>query len=175
MRTPTRYLALVFELAGILWFYTGTDGTQSFSLHQGALAEEKADFGPGLRDIHAGLTGWSIAADGGPPVAPGVLPNGCFLESVALLRERLVRGGVVGHPQLLSYYIRKASGLYGHTVLALAGPEGVEVIDPLDPGRPVLLPGADVSNALVLARRLRGDEVAKARLLPVDLPGRAAS
>ena len=172
---PSTFHALVFELAGILWFYTETNGTQSFSLHQGALTEEKADFGPGLRDIHAGLTGWSIVADGGPPVAPGVLPNGCFLESVALLRERLVRGGVVGRPQLLSYYARKASGLYGHTVLALVGPEGVEVIDPLDPDRPVLLPGADARNALAVARRLRGEELAEARLLPVELPGRAAS
>ena len=43
--------ALVFELAGMLWFYTAEDGTQSFSLRIDRLDAEKADFGPMLRDI----------------------------------------------------------------------------------------------------------------------------
>lgn len=176
---PGSFHALVFELSGILWFYSANNGTQSFSLHQGALAEEKADFGPGLRDIHAGLTGWSIVPDGGAPAVAGKLPHGCFVECVALLRERAARGGVVGRAQLLSYYVRRASGWRGHTVLALAGREEVEVLDPLEPGRSVRLPAADADDALGLARGFRGGAVAKAHLLPVELPvevpGRAAA
>jgi len=67
--------ALVFEFAGRLWFYTDANGTQSFSLHRGRLAEEKADFGPLLRDIEPGFAhqrhgfgiggGLGIAAEGG--------------------------------------------------------------------------------------------------------------
>lgn len=172
---PRSFYALVFELGGILWFYTDTDGTQSFSLHRGALEQEKADFGPGLRDIHPAFTGWTIVPDDGLPVAPGSLPNGCLVECVALLRTRAARDEAVGRSMLLTYYVRRRSGLYGHTVLALPKPGGLEVIDPLDPERPVVLPGANATNALLLARRIRGDDVTQARILPVELPRPAFS
>jgi hypothetical protein len=55
--------ALVFELADILWFYDVAHGTQSFSMHKGRLAEEKADFAPLLRDIHAGFGRWTVVAE----------------------------------------------------------------------------------------------------------------
>ena len=48
---PRSVQALVFEFAGMLWFYTDANGTQSFSLHTGELEVEKKNFGPLLRDI----------------------------------------------------------------------------------------------------------------------------
>ena len=58
--------ALVFELDGVLWFYTDTDGTQSFSLYKHRLAEEKADFGPLLREIDRGFTSWKVVPSDAP-------------------------------------------------------------------------------------------------------------
>ena len=37
---PRTVHALVFEVAGILWFYQDGEGTQSFSLHRGRLEAE---------------------------------------------------------------------------------------------------------------------------------------
>ena len=123
-RYPRSLHALVFELAGILWFYTEADGTQSFSLHQGQLAAEKANYAPLLRDIEPGFTRWTaVAADVAagnslPPEAP--LPNGCFIESYAALRMLVARGVPVREPRLLSYYAQGKVRQAGHTVLAYA-------------------------------------------------------
>src|SRR3954463_884068 len=59
-RYPTKVHALVFEFAGILWFYTALEGTQSFSLHPGKIEQEKNDFGPLLRDIEPGFVRWEV-------------------------------------------------------------------------------------------------------------------
>src|SRR5438128_6171915 len=59
---PKKLHALVFEFAGLLWFYTDCDGTQSFSLRKNRLAEEKADFAPLLRDIDPGFLRWDVVA-----------------------------------------------------------------------------------------------------------------
>ena len=168
---PSRYTrelhALVFELAGVLWFYTDTDGTQSFSLRRGRLAEEKADFAPLLRDIEPGFVRWSVAPDG--EATPGKLPNGCFIESVATLRARLERGEAVASAQLLSYYIDATDGRHGHTVLSFATSHGVEVIDPDRPRHPLRYSASEATGALQLARALEGGRVAAARWVPVDL------
>jgi len=161
--------ALVFELAGVLWFYDAAHGTQSFSLHRGRLAAEKADFAPLLRDIHAGFASWSVVPDhaGKKPVRR-VLRNGCFIESVVALRERLGRGGEVVRPQLLSYYRQSNAGLHGHTVLAYETGDRIEIVDSADSGRPISFPATLGRDALRLARAMLGQSVAAARLISLE-------
>jgi hypothetical protein len=170
-RYPRILHALVFELAGILWFYTATDGTQSFSLHAGRLAEEKANFSPLLRDIEPGFTRWSVVpADRLPRVIPGLaLRNGCFIESVAGLRERLARGEPMERPRLLSFYANTSSGVHGHTVLAYGHGEHVEVFDPGQPDKRFTFAKAFGPDALALARALEGPEVVKARYVSIEM------
>lgn len=165
--------ALVFELAGILWFYTATDGTQSFSLHTNALAEEKADFAPLLRDIEPGFTRWTVMAPAGlEPLAidDAPLPNGCFIESVAALRWQLGTGQRVEHPRLLSYYADTLSGLRGHTVLTYETERGMVVVDPGAPVERVTLSDHASADPLAVARALQGPDVMKARFIPMRLP-----
>ncbi len=163
--------AVVFELADILWFYTDTDGTQSFSLHRGMTAEEKANFAPLLRAIDPGFGRWSVVNDISPiSTLHSSIPNGCFIESVVALRDRLLRGGEAVRPQLLSYYIPTRSGLQGHTVLSYESGGHIEVIDSAQPGSKFTFSAALAADALKLARALRGNEVAQARLMPVDWP-----
>jgi hypothetical protein len=171
-RYPRTLHALVFELDGILWFYADTDGTQSFSLHANRLAEEKADFGPLLRDIEPGFTRWSVVADeAGASVAPrGTLPNGCFIESVAALRQHLAQGEPVGRARLLSYYGDTPSGRRGHTVLTWETAGHLEVLDPEWPGKPQSFSEALAGDALGLARTMEGGLVTNARWVPVELP-----
>lgn len=163
--------ALVFELAGILWFYTATDGTQSFSLHRDNLAAEKADFGPLLRDIEPGFARWTETAPapaGGAPVDDGSpLRNGCFIESVVALRERVARGEGAAEPRLLSYYANTSAGRLGHTVLSYRVGGRVEILDPAQRERTFVFPLAAGADPLTLARALAGREVVKARYLPL--------
>jgi hypothetical protein len=173
-RYPRVVFALVFELAGILWFYTDVDGTQSFSLHHDRLEEEKADFGPLLRDIERGFKRWSFVAENRAPAAPAKrddLPNGCFIASIAALRALDAAGATIRQPRLLSFYTTGADGPQGHTVLTYARPDGVVVIDPSEEGGPQLFSAALGADALDLARALEGARVAKARWVPVELPG----
>ena len=161
--------ALVFELAGVLWFYDAAHGTQSFSLHRGRLAAEKADFAPLLRDIHAGFGPWSAVADrADQKPTRRVLRNGCFIESVVALRERLGRGGEVIRPQLLSYYLKSNDGLLGHTVLAYETGDRVEIVDSADFERPFAFPVALGRDALRLARAMLGQSVVAARLISLE-------
>ena len=170
-RYPRVVHALVFEVAGVLWFYTDTEGTQSFSLHRGRLAPEKADFAPLLRDISPGFMSWTVVAGRlAAPAAHGTVPNGCFIASIAALRDRLLRGGEVVRPQLLSYYVTTATGLAGHTVLAYETRNRVEIVDSGGSGQRLSFPAPLAHDALKLARAMEGGRVARARLLPVDWP-----
>jgi hypothetical protein len=176
-RYPSSLHALVFEVAGILWIYTEGEGTQSFSLHLGRLAEEKADFGPLLRDLDPGFARWSVVPEDAPaPVARrGALRNGCFIESLAALRTRRERGELVPHARLLSYYFLPGSGHRGHTVLAYDTDQGVEIVDPLAATTERRFSLALAGDALNLAQALAGPLVAKARWVAVDtaVPRRA--
>lgn len=170
-RYPRRLHALVFELAGILWFYTAADGTQSFSLHVGRLAEEKADFGPLLRDIEPGFGRWSIVPpESGPKrgAAEG-LKNGCFVESIAELRARLARGERMERPRLLSYYAQTSDGAKGHTVLTFGVGDHVRVYDPGNPAAQLVFAKAFGPDPLALARAVEGPDVVKARYVSIDL------
>jgi hypothetical protein len=165
-RYPRTLHALVFQLAGVLWFYADTDGTQSFSRRRGKLAEDMADFGPLLHDIEPGFRRWHLVLDepGAPPVR-GELPNGCFIESVAALHARLTGGGETIHPQLLAYYVDTAAGLRGHTVLTYESGGWLKVLDTQQSGAARRFPVAAAHDPLALAQALAGDRVTKARVL----------
>ena len=169
-RYPRILHALVFEVAGILWFYTAMDGTQSLSLHQGRLVEEKADLGPLLRDIEPGFTRWSIVRAKSLPMdmQRGELSNGCFIESVAELRLRLARGESLERPRLLSYYDETPFGLHGHTVLVFGRDEHWEFFDPSRPQARPVVAKQHGANPLALARALAGPTVVKARYVTLD-------
>ena len=154
--------ALVFELVGMLWFYTDAEGTQSFSTYRGRLAQDKADFGPLMREIHSGFTHWTLVqAEAAPAVAGNKpLPNGCFIESVANLRRRLLAGDAVLRPQLLSYYAKSCHA--GHTVLTFETDAGVQVIDPAYPSTLLVFPRELARNAQALGTALVGRLVDKA-------------
>lgn len=166
---PQRVHALVFELADLLWFYTPSNGTQSFSLHRGNLAAEKADFAPLLRDIHPGFERWR-EMDGGNLLAEqgAALPNGCFIESVAALRSRVERGENLRNPRLLSYYVEVAGTLVGHTVLAYDAPDGTAIVDSVQPHRRIRVSQRKGSEPLTVARALEGARVVRARELKLE-------
>lgn len=175
---PRTVHALVFEFAGILWFYTDTDGTQSFSLHQNNLEEEKADFGPLLRDIEPGFVRWSIVTAAQPPVpdtGPGEVRNGCFIESVAELRRRLQTGAIMREPRLLSYYARVKNGQRGHTVLAYETDKYVEVFDPDRAEARLAFPKSLANDPLKLARAVQGRDIRTARYLTVPVADTATN
>jgi hypothetical protein len=168
-RYPRALHALVFELAGILWVYTAIDGTQSFSLHVGRLEEEKADFGPLLREIDPGFRRWhAVSVKPWRPKRGAALPNGCFIESIVALRERLASGEPVRNPRLLSYFIGTPNGAVGHTVLVYEGPERIAVLDSAQPERRIRLPFTAGASPLVLARAIEGPGVLRARELKLD-------
>lgn len=159
--------ALVFELEGALWFYTASDGTQSLSHYVGRTAADKANLGPLLRDIDAGFATWVPEAEGAAPAAvPLQLANGCFIESVALLRARLAQGLTAEAPRLLSYYVDTAAGRRGHTVLEFATAEGLRILDPDRPTHPIRLRAGAAADPRTLAFSLRSD-IAQARWLPL--------
>ncbi len=166
---PSSLHALVFELGGILWFYTDTDGTQSFSLHQNNLAAEKEDFGAMLRAIEPGFTKHAILAEDDlaalPAPADESLPNGCFIESYAALRERVARGELILSARLMSFYAvgRRA----GHTVLTYETPRGYFVLDPSASSKPKRVDRRKAVDPLAIARALVPDvSIEEARWVP---------
>lgn len=167
-RYPRTLHALVFELADVLWFYTDTDGTQSFSIWRNRLADEKSDFGPLLADIEPGFTRWRVMPNE-PGEQQGAFPNGCFIESVAAWRARLAEGGETMKPRLLAYYIDTYRGRAGHTVLTYFVQGELEVVDPVGgTTRARRYSAALAGDARALARAVSGRDVAAARLLPLD-------
>ncbi|HEY1110680.1 MAG TPA: hypothetical protein VGE76_18660, partial [Opitutaceae bacterium] len=169
-RYPRELHALVFEVAGLLWFYTPGEGTQSFSLHQGNLPAEKADFAPLLRDIDPGFLRWREVRGSGVTLARGArLPNGCFIESLVALRERLLAGEPMESPRLLSYYRKTSSGLLGHTVLAYRRGDRIAVYDHAQFDQRERLFSAQLAAPLPLARALEGRSVVRAREILLDV------
>jgi hypothetical protein len=172
---PRRFHALVFEYAGLLWFYYGGNGTQSFSLHLGRVEEEKREFGPLLRDILPAMTAWREVDDRGVTVdLRRPLANGCWIESVAALRARLAAGERVERPRLLSFWREQGGRFEGHTVLAYERGERLVVYDPAQPRREREWPRAGGPEALEVARSIGGPTVRRARELPLAVPVQAA-
>lgn len=171
---PATTYALVFEFNGVLWFYTPYDGTQSLSLYLGRLAQDKADLAPLLREIERGFGRYVElpAAPASPLPAAGQLPNACFLESVAALREELAGGGVK-RAALLAYYYG-ADGRHGHTVLTFETPAGLYVIDSARSPRPIALNRGLARDPLGLASEIHSSgRIVRARFLPIDLAASA--
>jgi hypothetical protein len=169
---PREVHALIFELEDVLWFYTALDGTQSFSVYRGRLVQDKADFAPLLGEIEPGFGAWRVVPDEPVTAAKnaitGKLENGCFIESIAALRERLARGEAIGRPRLLSYYVDGPRGRKGHTVLAYELSDGLRVFDPAKGKGPRTFSGALGGDPEGLARAVFGRRVSAARWLPLD-------
>lgn len=177
-RYPADVYALVFEFEHILWFYTDTDGTQSLSQYVGRTAQDKADLGPLLKGVDPEFGAWKVVPED-PAAAPsgpsaGRLKNGCLIESIALLRRRIMLGAAVADPKLLFYYVETPAGLHGHTVLAFRAGKSLTVIDPEFPRAPWSIPRSKAGSPVALASAMRGD-IAKARWLPIDDEARAYS
>jgi hypothetical protein len=170
-RYPADVYALVFEFEHILWFYTDTDGTQSLSQYAGRTDRDKADLGPLIKAVDPGFGAWKVVPESpGAAAAPpaGRLKNGCVIESIALLRRRIMLGAAVADPKLLFYYVRTPAGLHGHTVLAFDSGKTFTVIDPEFPRAPWSIPRSRAGSPVALAGAMRGD-IAKARWLPIDI------
>jgi hypothetical protein len=165
---PATVYALVFEASGILWFYTETDGTQSLSTHVGTAARDKTDYGRLLLSVDPGFTRWSLMEPAaGAQVGGGRIPNGCFIESVALLRLRLEAGQTSLEPRLLSYYVNRPDGVHGHTVLQFRTGEGITLLDPDRPSHPVLIRPKRANDPASCVACIRND-VARARWIPLE-------
>jgi hypothetical protein len=169
---PKTVYALVFELSGILWFYTDADGTQSLSLRRGALDSDKADPGPLLRAISPGFASWAWVepTPSWTDSAPRIPPNACFLECVAALRRQMNVGAETADPRLLSYYVDTPSGRLGHTVLLFRAQGRLEALDPASSPSPEVLPHELDGDDRSISRYLRGGEVADSRALALSLP-----
>jgi len=127
---PRNTYALVFEFNGILWFYAPGNGTQSLSLYAGRAGRDKADLLPLLREIEPGFVRfWEIQDQLYVPESTRVLPNGCFLESMAAARVRVARGDRIEEGAILLYYANRGGRVYGHAVFAFKTPGGVFVDD----------------------------------------------
>ena len=166
-RYPVVVDALIFQLDSALWFYTPTDGTQSLSHFRNRAAADKLELGPLLAAIDPGFTRWEVLPDNDePPAVDSRIPNGCFIESIALLFQRLARGAQVQNPKLLSYYVSVRGGIRGHTVLQFTAGGALQVVDPDHPARAIRIGHARDDDPNRVVGRIRGD-VAKSRYLPL--------
>jgi len=166
-RYPHSLGAVVFEMGGILWFYTSTDGTQSLSLRRGRAWEDEQDFGPLLTHIDPGFSRWEFDPEGAGPDERGPIPpNACFIQSIALLRHSLSMGVSAGRARLLSYYVSYPAGLMGHTVLFLETDRGPTIIDPLTDQRPLRIWSTNPGDPKSVACCIRRD-VTSARWVPI--------
>jgi hypothetical protein len=170
---PPVVFALVFEAGSILWFYTDTEGTQSFSLHRDNLAAEKADFSQLLTAIEPGFQRYSILEDM-PAVKNeliGPLPNGCLIESVASVQWLIDRGETIDRANLVSFYFELDGERKGHTVLAYENEAGAFLVDPTPRPRRIHVGEKLPDNPLVLAQKWqRHVPVQNARRFALSLP-----
>jgi hypothetical protein len=174
---PRTVYALVFELSGILWFYTDADGTQSLSLTRNTAARDEAEPGPLFRAIDAGFTSWAWVDAAAAPRGPAARrpPNACFVESVSALLQRLAVGGEAASPRLLSYYVDTQFGRLGHTVLVFGTASGLAAIDPEASGLPERLPAELGTDPRAISAYIRGGPVAAARTIPLGCARKPAS
>jgi hypothetical protein len=159
--------ALIFQLDSALWFYTPTDGTQSLSHFRGRVEADKRDLGPLLAAIDPGFTRWEVLPEtAGRPYPPERIPNGCFIESMAILFQKLANGARIEDPRLLSYYVALPGGIRGHTVLQFTQGGRILVVDPDKPTTIVKIRYANQEDPMSVVSRMRSD-AAKARYLPL--------
>jgi hypothetical protein len=166
---PPVVYAAVFELSGILWFYTATDGTQSLSLTTRTVRADEASPGRLFLKVYPGFTRWSWVEGpvSVPSGGPRTLANGCFVESISCLLARMASGQEVVSPRLLSYYVDTRVGVLGHTVLLFGTHRGLAVVDPEVSPRPLAIPAEVGDNPMALSAYIRGSRVSAARTLPL--------
>lgn len=173
---PREVFALVFELGGLLWFYTDADGTQSLSLRQNELAVDKRELPRLLRAIDPGFLRHEVVPRedfAGPAPARKPLPNGCLIQSYAQLRARLAAGERIANARLLSLYYRASGERGGHTVLAYETPSGTYVFDPDRPAFKRRVSASLRAEALEVGRALHLPfTVTDARWVPTTMPSR---
>jgi hypothetical protein len=159
--------ALVFQMDSVLWFYTPTDGTQSLSLYRNHAEVDKKNLGPLLAAIDGGFEHWDVLApdDDLRPTQSGI-PNGCFIESMAIFFQMKAGGVRLENPKLLTYYVALPGGLRGHTVLQFTLGGRVQIIDPYQPARTLKFQAANENDPKSIADRIRRD-IARARHLPL--------
>ncbi|HEY5080073.1 MAG TPA: hypothetical protein VII43_09500 [Opitutaceae bacterium] len=167
---PSTTYALVFEYTGILWFYCDEDGTQSLSLRLGSLEADKSNPGPLLRAISPRFVSWEWAGGSGiqGPERREPPANGCFIECLAVLRERAAAATEPCSPSLLFFYVDTPAGRLGHTVLLLQDRQGLEAVDPDRPESTIRVPALVSADARSVAQFLRGGAVASARELTLQ-------
>ena len=164
---PRSFGAVVFEMGGILWFYAPVDGTQSLSLRRGHALEDEQNLGYLLTHIDPGFSRWEYDSGGnGQEERGSVPPNACFIQSIALLRQRLSVGMSAANAKLLSYYVSYPTGVKGHTVLYLETDRGPTIIDPLRQRRPLIVRSANLEDPKRVAYCIRRD-VSSARWVPI--------
>lgn len=171
---PREVFALVFELGGLLWFYTDTDGTQSLSLRRNELAVDKRELPRLLRAIDPGFHRHEVVprpAVREPGLMRGHLPNGCLIESYAQLRARLAAGEAIARARLLNVYYRASGERSGHTVLAYETPSGTYVFDPARPAFRRRVRASLRADALAVGRAVQWPfVVTDARWVPTTIP-----
>ena len=173
---PATVYGLVFELSGILWLYTDSDGTQSLSLTTGTLDKDKANPGPLLLAIDRGFRKWAWLDDtaGAGADLGRRPPNACMPGSVAALLKRLAVGGETGSPRLLFYYVKAGGARHGHTVLLFSAGGHLSAVDAEASERPVSLPDSLGADPRSISAYLRGGPVVAARTLPIQCTGSLA-
>ena len=170
---PSRVYATVFEVSSALWIYMPAEGTQSLSRFFGQAGKDRGELLPLVKGIYAGFEHLDVVASGSviPARYDGSLENGCFIESLALLRERSLAGQAAVQPRLLIFYREENSHIYGHTVLTFYDQGRVWVVDPAFGRKPQRFTAASADTPIRLAEAVSLGTVSSARWLPVD--GRA--
>ena len=157
-RYPAAVHALVFETADILWLYVAGEGTQSLSQHIGRVEKDKRELDRLLRAIAPGFVHHEIVpADAHVPVSSGSLLNGCFIESLVALRDRIALGEFVAAARLFTYYANVRGKMAGHTVLVYETPGQTFVLDPAVERTPRVVPAKVTQEKDAFVRWLRPD------------------
>ena len=123
-----------------------------------------------LKAIDSGFGRYEVISMG--PVVPSIydgrLENGCFVESLSLLRERAAEGASLSQPRLLVFYSKGRFQVRGHTVLTYFDQGHVCVVDPACGRKPMRFDASEAESPLSLAEAVSPGSVNAARWLPVD-------
>ena len=128
---PRKVYALVFEFNRILWLFTPYDGTRSLSIHRGQPEEDRDHLLSLLQRVHHGFKRFTVVPENTLELPPLDRPirNGCFVESLASARTRILRGEAIQNAAILLFYARSGLSEWGHAVLAYETPQGIFIDD----------------------------------------------
>lgn len=170
--------ALVFELEGRLWFYAEHRGTESLSLEDGRLAQDKADLLPLLRHLDPAVTRYQVVPRPAAHFASArlnpALPNGCFIESVAYFQRLVDTGRAPDEARLLAYYGVNGADAGGHTILYYERAGRRYFYDPAGAAAPARLADDVHSDPLAIADAatpaFARHRPQRAKFLPLRIP-----